>query len=240
MIGETEMKAVKTTVAVVVTLLLFFILFAGCIYFVIFNPGYLMSKYRTYDTAGQLSMNEADLRYVTEGLVDYVKGKADSLDMVVSVRGEEALFFNEKDVSHMKDVSDIIIFLRDTMVLAMLAVLLFGFFLIFNKSKKEFRTGVLIADGIIFVLALLTVIAANVNLNWLIVFAHGLVFNNMNWLLDPRYDNLIYLCPEQLFIDAGKTCGVIWIVFLILITVFAIILPRLQFSRPQASRREEK
>ena len=225
------MKAAKTIVSTLLTLLLFFILFDFCICFVVFNPGYLMNKYRGYDTAGQLSMTEADLAEVTERLTDYVSGKADSLKIEVSVRGEYTYFFNETDYSHMKDVREIIITLRDLFVLSIFAAILFAFFLISKRSSAEFRKGVLIADGIVLIVSALVVIVANTNLDWLIVFCHNIIFDNLDWLLDPAVDNLIFLCPEQLFIDAGKTCGLIWGPFILMITVLGIFLPNIKFGK---------
>ncbi len=186
-----------------------------------------MNRYRTYDVAGQLSMEEADLQSVTKLLTDYVKGKADSIEITVPVRGKMDLFYNETDLSHMRDVRGIIITIRDLFVLSVFAVFLFAIFLIRNKDAKAFRNGTLIAVGFIVLFAATVAVAANVNLDWMIVFCHNIFFNNSDWLLDPRYDNLIYLCPEQLFIDAGKVCGVIWISFLVLITGFAFICPKL-------------
>lgn len=221
------MKAVKTIISTLIVLTAFFVLFDFCIYFVVFSPGYLMNRYHKYDVAGQLSMTDPDLRKVTVLLTDYVKGKADSIEITVSVRGEENLFYNEKDLSHMKDVRGIIITIRDLFVLSVFAVFLFGFYLIREKDAKAFRNGALIAVSLIVLIAAWVAVAANVNLDWMIVFFHGIFFNNSDWLLDPRVDNLIFLCPEQLFIDAGKTLGIIWITFLVLITVFALICHKL-------------
>ena len=229
------MKALKTLISVFLTLLGFFILFDFCVYAVIFSKSYLNKKYREYNVAADLSMTDEDLEAVTAKLVDYVKGREESIDIVVSVRGEVSEFYNDTDISHMKDVRGIIIRLRDFLVLSSFAAVLAVVILIAGKAKEEFRNGVLIADALIVLLAGAVVIAANTNLDWLIVFAHGIFFNNSDWLLDPAYDNLIFLCPEQLFIDAGKVCGAFWISYLVLITAFSVIQKRL--LRPRSSRR---
>ncbi|MBR1650925.1 MAG: TIGR01906 family membrane protein [Lachnospiraceae bacterium] len=229
------MKAVKTLISIILTLLGFFILFDFCVYAVIFSKSYLNKKYREYNVAADLSMTDEDLEAVTEKLVNYVKGREESIAIEVSVRGKVSEFYNETDISHMKDVRGIIIRLRDFLVLSSFAALLSAVLLIIWKAKEEFRNGVLIADALIVLLAGAVVIAANTNLDWLIVFAHGIFFNNSDWLLDPAYDNLIFLCPEQLFIDAGKVCGVFWISYLVLITALSVIQKRLW--RPRSSRR---
>ena len=229
------MKALKTLISVFLTLLGFFILFDFCVYAVIFSKSYLNKKYREYNVAADLSMTDEDLESVTEKLVNYVKGREESIDIEVSVRGEVCEFYNDTDISHMKDVRGIIIRLRDFLVLSSFAALLSAVLLIIGKAKEEFRNGVLIADALIVLLAGAVVIAANTNLDWLIVFAHGIFFSNSDWLLDPAYDNLIFLCPEQLFIDAGKVCGAFWIIYLVLITAFFVIQKRLW--RPRSSRR---
>ena len=229
------MKALKTLISVFLTLLGFFILFDFCVYAVIFSKSYLNKKYREYNVAADLSMTDEDLESVTEKLVNYVKGREESIDIEVSVRGEVCEFYNDTDISHMKDVRGIIIRLLDFLVLSSFAALLSAVLLIIGKAKEEFRNGVLIADALIVLLAGAVVIAANTNLDWLIVFAHGIFFSNSDWLLDPAYDNLIFLCPEQLFIDAGKVCGAFWIIYLVLITAFFVIQKRLW--RPRSSRR---
>lgn len=229
------MKAVKTLISIILILLGFFILFDFCVYAVIFSKSYLNKKYIEYNVAADLSMTDEDLEAVTAKLVNYVKGREDSIDIEVSVRGETCEFYNDTDISHMKDVRGIIIRLRDFLVLSSFAALLSAVLLIIGKAKEEFRNGVLIADALIVFFAGAVVIAANTNLDWLIVFAHGIFFNNSDWLLDPAYDNLIFLCPEQLFIDAGKVCGVFWISYLVLITAFSVIQKRLW--RPRSSRR---
>ncbi|MCR4618545.1 MAG: DUF1461 domain-containing protein [Lachnospiraceae bacterium] len=204
---------------------MFFILFDGCVYFVIFSKGYLNAKYKDYKVGEALDMSDEDLESVTARLVDFVKGKAESIDIEVSVRGSYGRFFNDKDISHMVDVKNIILRMRDLLVITSFAAFIFAIFLLLNKSTKEFRNGILIADGIIVLLAVVIVIAATTNLNWLIVFCHNIFFNNTNWLLDPKYDNLIFLCPEKLFIDAGKVCGAIWGVYILLITALGIVIP---------------
>ena len=117
------MKAVKTLISILFSLLVFFILFYFRIYAVIFSKSYLNRKYKEYDVAADLSMTEEDLEAVTGKLVDYVKGREDSIEIEVSVRGEISPFYNDTDISHMKDVRGIIIRLRDFLVLSSFAKL---------------------------------------------------------------------------------------------------------------------
>lgn len=219
------MKAAKTIISSLFVILVLFILFDACIYFVIFSPSYLMNRYGTYDTADQLSMSDADLKAVTNKLTDYVRGKDESIEITVSVRGETAEFFNEKDLSHMRDVRQIIITIRDLMILAFFAAFLCIYYLVSNKDLKCFRNGFFISLGFISALMIAVVVAANTGLDWLIVFCHNIFFNNSDWLLDPRYDNLIFLCPEELFIDAGIFVGIVLISFVIILGLLIFILP---------------
>ncbi|MBQ3898506.1 MAG: DUF1461 domain-containing protein, partial [Lachnospiraceae bacterium] len=142
------MKALKTLISVFLTLLGFFILFDFCVYAVIFSKSYLNKKYREYNVAVDLSMTDEDLEAVTAKLVDYVKGREDSIAIEVSVRGKVSEFYNETDISHMKDVRGIIIRLRDFLVLSSFAAVLAVVILIAGKAKEEFRNGVLIADAL--------------------------------------------------------------------------------------------
>jgi integral membrane protein (TIGR01906 family) len=233
------MKAVKTLIATITTLLIFFIIFDGLIVFGVFNTDFLMKKYDKYAVAEQLSMTDDDLYLVTDRLVKYVHGKEESLQIRVSVRGKENDFYDETDISHMVDVRVIITTMRDLFVLSVFTMFHFMAYLGINKAMREFRNGVLIADGLLILFAAAVVIAANVDLDWLIVFCHHIFFNNSNWLLDPAVDNLIFLCPEELFVDSGIFVGAFLIGAIVLITVLSIILTQIlpRKSRPRSFHR---
>lgn len=209
-----------------------------------------MNRYSAYGTASELSMTDEDLSAVTGRLVDYVKGREDSIEIQVSVRGTISDFFNIKDVSHMKDVAGIIMHIRSIMIICavLAAASLFFFIILLRKNKAEeesaiikkvIATGIIISDAIIIFLCILVVLFANVDLNALVIFCHRVIFDNSDWLLDPRYDNLIFLCPEELFIDAGKLCGAVFASLLVLSVAVSIILFPRQ-SRLRKSRRSEK
>ena len=242
------MTFLRRLISIVLPLTIFVSAFCALIYFAVFSRAYLMNRYNAYGTAEELSMTEEDLGAVTGRLVDYVKGREDSIEIQVSVRGAYLDFFNKKDVSHMKDVAGIIAHIRSIMIVCavLAAASLLFFILLIRKNKgeeeavkrikKEIATGIIISDAIIVFLCVLVVLFANIDLNALVVFCHKVIFDNSDWLLNPLYDNLIFLCPEELFIDAGKLCGAVFGALLISSVVVSIILFPRQ-SRPRKSRR---
>ena len=222
--------------------------FCALIYFVVFSSGYLMNRYDAYGTASELSMTESDLEAVTDRLVDFVKGREESIEIKTNVRGDYSDFFNKKDVSHMNDVARIIASIRSVMIVsAVLAAASLCFFILIayrnkndNEAKKKINkmiaTGIIISDAIIVFVCIVVVLFATIDLNTLVVFCHKLIFDNSDWLLDPRYDNLIFLCPEQLFVDAGKLCGAVFAGMMAVSVIVSVILfPR--SARPRKSHR---
>ncbi len=241
------MTFIKRLISIVLPLAMFVSAFCALIYFVVFSSGYLMNRYDAYGTASQLSMKGSDLEVVTDRLVGFVKGREESIEIKTNVRGEYSDFFNKKDVSHMNDVAGIIASIRSVMIVsAVLAAASLCFFILAarknkgseekEKIKKVIATGIIISDAIIVFVCIVVVLFATIDLNALVVFCHKLIFDNSDWLLDPRYDNLIFLCPEELFVDAGKLCGAVFAGMMAVSVVVSVILfPR--SSRPRKSHR---
>ena len=237
------MTFLKRLISIVLPLAIFVSTFCALIYFVVFSKGYLMNRYSAYGTASMLSMTESDLEAVTDRLVNFVKGREGSIEIKTNVRGDYSDFFNKKDVSHMNDVAGIIASIRSIMIVsAVLATASLCFFILKagrksgsekkEKIKKVIATGIIISDAIIIFVCIVVVLFATIDLNALVVFCHKIIFDNSDWLLDPRYDNLIFLCPEQLFVDAGKLCGAVFAGLMAVSAVLSVILfPRQSHPR---------
>ena len=237
------MTFLKRLISIVLPLAIFVSTFCALIYFVVFSKGYLMNRYSAYGTASMLSMTESDLEAVTDRLVNFVKGREGSIEIKTNVRGDYSDFFNKKDVSHMNDVAGIIASIRSIMIVsAVLATASLCFFILKagrksgseekEKIKKVIATGIIVSDAIIIFVCIVVVLFATIDLNALVVFCHKIIFDNSDWLLDPRYDNLIFLCPEQLFVDAGKLCGAVFAGLMAVSAVLSVILfPRQSHPR---------
>ena len=66
-------------------------------------------EYEKYDVLSDLDMNMDDVMYVTHEMMDYLRGKGDTLSVMTTVEGREQDFFNEQERFHMGEVRDLFI-----------------------------------------------------------------------------------------------------------------------------------
>ncbi len=71
--------------------------------------------------------------------------------------------------------------------------------MLFYRDKLTYRLA-----GVLTLALPLTVVAAiAINFERAFVLFHKLLFNNTNWIFDPRYDPIITILPEEFFMHCG-------------------------------------
>lgn len=194
------------------------------------DTAFFMKQYKSYNAAQTIGISEESLEKVTVVLQDYLKGKADSLDIEVERNGTVQQFFNQREKDHMVDVVVLFDFARrvqgvtPTAMLIILAVLV----IVLARKSEQLKIKQLIRPyfptvGVIAVLSAVIAFFAAVNFERLWHFAHTLVFSNDLWLLDPNTDMLINLVPLQFFIAITTRIAILFGAALLLpIAVYAI------------------
>ena len=72
------------------------------------TPGYYENEYKKYDVLNNLpEMSMENLLYVTDEMMDYLRGDRDDLHVFTTIGGEEREFFNEREIAHMEDVQNL-------------------------------------------------------------------------------------------------------------------------------------
>lgn len=87
--------------------------------------------------------------------------------------------------------------------------------MLFYRDKLTYR----IAGVLTLALPLTVVVGIAVNFDKAFVLFHKLLFNNMNWVFDPRYDPIITVLPEEFFMHCGifiALCVILGAVILLL------------------------
>ena len=72
-----------------------------------YEPGFYEKEYRKYNVQEPLKMEITDILYVTDEMMDYLKGYRADLVVETTVDGKEREFFNDREKSHMADVRDL-------------------------------------------------------------------------------------------------------------------------------------
>lgn len=150
---------------------------------------FYQKEFQKYDVYKQFSKEQADS--ATKEMIDYLNDKG----------ALQTDFFNSKEKSHLNDVK--IIFSRISFLLYLFFILFFAYLLyLFYKKDYPSLSNLLIRGGT-FTLILILILSILAYFDFFRIFIkiHFLLFNNLNWVLDPTKDNLILLFPLGFFFD---------------------------------------
>ena len=164
--------------------------------------GFFEKEYEKYGVLHDLSMEMDDVMDVTEHMMDYLRGREESMQIRTRVDGREQDFFNEQDLFHMAEVKDLFLgmFRIRTGAAVVLAVSLAVLFAAKAGGRTMFRC---FQWSLLFFFALIAVLGLAIALNFSRAFVlfHHLFFDNDMWLFDPATDLMINMLPEGLFMD---------------------------------------
>lgn len=183
----------------------------------------LQMKAEILDTAG---VSEEDLLILDAALANCLKGDsmafyvspvsyaetAKSLRMPITatVFGQVQPAFNDRELTHMEDCRQLFLLLRRVMnglAAAGAVLLLVGVVLCWNR--RLVRRAAWIAPLVILLPLGAFAAWAAVDFNSAFNFFHKLLFTNDLWLLDPRTDLLIRLCPLEMFMGMAVRIGIL-------------------------------
>lgn len=216
--------------------------FDYCIYY---RTDFYEETFDKYGVPSYASMEMPEVLRVSDYLINYLKGKEETLTTFRAVvNGEERLFYSEREILHMEDVKTLFligIWVR-RICIGGAAIALAVLWLTHRHFKQRLpvdsaishssdsRTGLfilrtlarcMIGTFLAFAAAagiLAAVIASNFNKAF--IAFHHLFFSNDLWLLDPEKDWLIRLLPERFFLDMAVD---IFTVFTV--SVIVVLLP---------------
>jgi integral membrane protein (TIGR01906 family) len=166
-----------------------------------FDLNFFRDFYSDNGSAEEIGVTFDDLILSTEVLLDYTRGRLDSMDVEVLVDGRKEMMFNKRETDHMVDVRNLYlgaIFIRN------FAFVFFGALVIFEGLSKKFSfrkhwQSVRQASVIIFAVIAFIITAAVIDFNTFWTNFHLIFFRNDLWLLNPNTDRLILMVPLDFF-----------------------------------------
>ena len=141
-------------------------------------------------------ISEGELRDIDWRLAQYLRGNVGPLS--------EAGVFNDREMAHMADCLGLFALLRKVRSrLIPWAVLLIvgGAYLL--QDRRRARRCALLAPLVLLVPLGIFALWAAIDFDGAFTFMHRALFANDLWLLDPRTDLLIRICPEEMFAAMG-------------------------------------
>ena len=194
-------------------------LFTACLPFLFFSASIAWatndvslytSGFEKYNVGAVTGLDRGELEKTARGLISYWNSGAEFIDLTVIKDGQPFHLFNEREISHLKDVKAL--FRLDYAVLfgTLLYALGYTAIRLFWKGRRDWqRLARGVAWGSALTLASMLAMGVTALLGeeqfarfWLQF--HLLSFANDLWQLDPTKDYLLMLVPEGFWFDTTR------------------------------------
>jgi integral membrane protein (TIGR01906 family) len=203
--GYNLHKVAFWTIAVLFVISVPLFLITGSITWAFNDPGLYHRGFEEYNVSRYTGITDADLREAGADIRHYFNSGDEPLVVRTRVFGEEREIFNQREVTHMKDVKELV---RRVYLLAGLSGLYITGVVVGGMvwSRRAFADTLarLVLWGGLLTLAFLLVVGlfAVAGFDTLFLKFHQLSFSNDFWQLDPRRDYLIIMFPLGFWFDA--------------------------------------
>lgn len=202
-----------------VTLFVMVLIITG-LEFLSFRMPFYSKMYGKLEVAETIGISDQELMDATQVLLDYTRGRSDSLDIEVSVNGKTVQMFNQREKDHMIDVQvlmkTVLAFRNISFVfVAIMAVISLGTgdYLDFLLNKEILGK---VLMGFAFVLSALAIfIIIDFDSFWILF--HKVLFRNDLWLLNPMTDRLIMMVPLEFFM------ALVYRILFMIVLIFSIL-----------------
>lgn len=193
--------------SVVLAVLFPFIVFVSAIEGAVFDKAFYMQQMEANKVIENTGIYPPDMELVVSEILNYLKGSRENFDIQARLAPGNAKqvvnyvsIFNEKEITHMDDVRDILILFLMLRDIAMVLVLIA--FLVLLK-KDPFAVIKALFYGSVTFMGVFIIIGGCFlfNFNDTFILFHQLFFANDLWIMDPSTDRLIWIVPEPFFFN---------------------------------------
>lgn len=203
--GGTNLNKTIKIVTVLLGILFPVIILISGIEAAVFDKAFYMDQMEKNQVTDNTGIYPPDMELVVDEIISYLKGDRKDFDIqarlaIGSAKNvvDSVSIFNDKEITHMDDVRDLLLFflgLRDAaLILALIA------FLVLLKYDRQAIIKALFYGSATFLVILLIVGASFIfNFNNTFILFHQLFFSNDLWIMDPSTDRLIWIVPEPFF-----------------------------------------
>lgn len=167
---------------------------------IITKRDFFEKQYTQLGHAANMGMSTEHLVDATMRMIDYMEGRYDSIDLMVTVDGASVSMFNQREQDHMVDVRVLYQAWRAAAYAFIGLFVLMAIWLLWRKRAQYFLTRAFLHASLAFLLLLLALgawVFFDFNSFW--TAFHHLFFTNDLWLLDPATSRMINMMPLELF-----------------------------------------
>ncbi len=185
------------------------------------NTGFYADGFAAYSDRAVTGLTNDGEKQIAAALTSYFDDSyAKSPQITVEKHGVPQNAFNDKELSHLSDIHDLLDLAGQIAALGFSAILLI-LVCVFIQGKGELLKPLYRAFCVLPLLLLGIAIWAGVNFDGFFITFHKLLFRNNDWLLNPRSDLLLQLMPLNFFIAALKRLT-LWLLPLLILPYVAL------------------
>ncbi len=169
------------------------------------SPSLYNDGFEKYSISRISGITDADLRLVGADIRHYINSGDEPLVVTTRIFGEKRDLFNNREISHMKDVKQLV---RGVYVSALVSAAYLAAMIVVGFSWQKARFVPALAKhltwggGLTLILMVVFGTAALVGFDGVFLKFHQLSFANDLWQLDPRTDYLVRIFPQDFWFDA--------------------------------------
>ena len=159
----------------------------------------------TNNVERRTGLDDAALTSAASQIIDYFGNDEEFLDLHVDFEGREIELFNEREITHMADVKDVMnVMFNAVWVTGAIVVIVVagGFFLLGRGFLPMLRSGIMWSTIAGLTVAALFGIATLIDFNTTFRLFHEVVFRNDFWKLSPSQSLLLRLFPQGFWFAA--------------------------------------
>lgn len=166
---------------------------------------YGFSKYQVSRTTG---LAPSELDKAAHGLIRYFNSDEEYVSLTVLKEAQPIALFNPREISHLKDVKELIRLDYQVLLGALFFMLTYTVAsLVRPRKRHSLAQSLLWGSGFTLALMLLAGLGTLLNFDQLFLQFHLISFTNELWQLDPAKDYLIMLFPQGFWYDATLFCA---------------------------------
>lgn len=183
---------------------------------------FVQNQLMSYSNVEQsVGLSKVQLHQVSDTMSDYLSNNTDILDLRLKTSTSKIALFSPKEITHMRDVKEIILKIYNIQILSILFLVLYILFIyIWSRERamrdllNDLRLAGIIGNSILLVLGILLYFSFD---RYFVLF-HEVAFANDFWMLDPKKDLLVQLYPMKFW----NLISVAYITTIIFINLFFV------------------
>jgi len=171
-------------------------------------PALYRYGFEKYDISRVTGLAPAELDKAATGLIGYFNGNEEYINIVVEKDGQPFQLFNDKEVTHLKDVKGLFRLVYKVLLGTGVYALVFAAVSLFWwREKRRLGKALFFGGGLTLAVMAVTGIIIAIDFDWFFLQFHLFSFANDFWMLDPATDYLIMMFPQGFWLDAALACA---------------------------------